>query len=64
MISENDLPQESYICSLIQTTITIKTSFEFTNIYYNLIKDEIARMEYFEYKSAIGIIFMNADDIE
>ena len=57
------MSQQSYLCSLTQPEIKIQRPFKLMDIEYDLIKDEISRMKYFEYNTYIGINSMNVDDI-
>ena len=54
MYTKNEFPQgNNYLRSLIQTAITIQRPFELTDIEYDMIKYEIARMVNVYYNTAI-----------
>ena len=61
---KSGFPQENLLLSLTQPKITRQIKFELTNIDYNIIKDEISRIERVEYNTAVVSNFMNVYDIE
>ena len=61
---KSELPQGSFLRSLIQPKITRQIHVELTDIDYDLIKDEILRMECVYYNNASGINIINVNDIE
>ena len=56
--------KSEFPCYLTQPKITKQTPFGVTDTEYDLIKDEITRMECVEYNTSFGINMMNVDDIE
>ena len=58
---KSELPQGNFLSFLTQPKITRRRPFELTEIYYDLIKDEISRIEHVEYFTAVGITVMYID---
>ena len=60
---KTELPQGNLLCSLTQAGITIQRPFKLTDIDYDQIRDEIARMECVYNNNAIVRSVMNFDNI-
>ena len=50
---KSELPQENFLCSITQPNISRQGPFELTDIEYDIIKDEISRMELVEYNTDV-----------
>ena len=64
MTRKIELPQGDFLRFLPQPKNTRQRPFEHTDIEYDRIKDEIARMGHVDYKTDIGRNVINVDDIE
>ena len=60
----SEFPKRKLPRSLTQPKIWRKINFELIDIEYDLIKDEIPKMEHVEYNTAIERNVMNIGDIE
>ena len=61
---KSEFPQDNFLNFLTKPEITRQRPFELTDIDYDLIKDEILRMECVDYNNASGINIINVNDIE
>ena len=61
---KSEFPQGNFLNSLTEPEINRPKPFEPTDIEYDRIRDEIARMEHVDYSTSIRINVMNFDDIE
>ena len=61
---KSELTQGNFLGSLTQPEIIRQGPFELTDIVYDLIKQEIARMGCVEYNTAVRRNVMNFDGIE